>query len=476
MFRTPNDEVRSYDGSSPPNQYYYYQIKSPPFAFALRTMMLLLPPSSSFGVVRLFVISAVVAGTSRRNGIAVAGFHLSPSQLLATTSSMSKSTLSSAIQRITNKMLISTTSTAIHVGAASTTSSFNNMNNHDNANNYPQLLLDNASACALSDSCSIEYAEMYLREIFRVQVGCAVLDMEDRLPATTTSSSSSTATATNAAIAATTTTTGRRMIEEECNIDNLHAIGEIVAKLKDKIRHHGEAVMEVDGKNAITAFWNQRQVELETLAASTSVDAAASSSTSSIFAAPIKPAYLAIAALYTIAIIRAFHPPSTVETTATTTAAVVVPFTFQEIWYAIRDGYIDTLIGHWFHNGGLLIGGGGGSNVNGVVGGGDDYATLLVSSMSSTSTTATTPSASSSFVLSPQEVFWSIRDGYVDDTLFSSSSSSSSSVLPSLLSYMESSIIRDATTAPFSPQEVWWAIQDGYVADMVGHWFRNGGE
>ena len=436
--------------------------------------MLPLPPSSSFGVVRLFVISVVVvAGTSRRNGIAVAGFHLSPpppppSQLLAITS---------AIQRITNKMSISPTSTAIHVSASST-SSFNNMNNHDNANNYPQLLLDNASACALSDSCSIEYAEMYLREIFRVQVGCAVLDMEDRLPATTTSSSS-TATATNAAIAATTTTTtGRIMIEEECNIDNLHAIGEIVAKLKDKIRHHGEAVMEVDGKNAITAFWNQRQVELETLAASTSVDAAASSSTSSIFAAPIKPAYLAIAALYTIAIIHAFHPPSTVETTATTAtaAAVVVPFTFQEIWYAIRDGYIDTLIGHWFHNGGLLIGGGGGTNVDGAAGG-DDYATLLVSSMSSTSTTATTPSASSSFVLSPQEVFWSIRDGYVDDTLFSSSSSSSSSssVLPSLLSYMESSTIRDATTAPFSPQEVWWAIQDGYVADMVGHWFRNGG-
>ena len=428
--------------------------------------MLPLPPSSSFGVVRLFVISVVVvAGTSRRNGIAVAGFHLSPpppppSQLLAITS---------AIQRITNKMSISPTSTAIHVSASST-SSFNNMNNHDNANNYPQLLLDNASACALSDSCSIEYAEMYLREIFRVQVGCAVLDMEDRLPATTTSSSS-TATATNAAIAATTTTTtGRIMIEEECNIDNLHAIGEIVAKLKDKIRHHGEAVMEVDGKNAITAFWNQRQVELETLAASTSVDAAASSSTSSIFAAPIKPAYLAIAALYTIAIIHTFHPPSTVETTATTTAAVVVPFTFQEIWYAIRDGYIDTLIGHWFHNGGLLIGGGGGTNVDGAAGG-DDYATLLVSSMSSTSTTATTPSASSSFVLSPQEVFWSIRDGYVDDTLFSSSSS----VLPSLLSNMESSIIRDATTAPFSPQEVWWAIQDGYVADMVGHWFRNGG-
>ena len=37
---------------------------------------------------------------------------------------------------------------------------------------YPQLLAS-ASSCAMSDTCSIDDAEMYLREIFHVQSGCA---------------------------------------------------------------------------------------------------------------------------------------------------------------------------------------------------------------------------------------------------------------------------------------------------------------
>ena len=155
---------------------------------------------------------------------------------------------------------------------------------------------------------------------------------------------------------------------------------------------------------------------------------------------------------------QAFYPtPAVLESVA------MVPITFQEIWYAIRDGYIDTLVRHWFRNGGLLVGG----SFDGV---GDDVNCLL-STLSSRSTSTSTPS----FVLSPQEVFWSIHDGYVDDTLFSSTSMSP--VLSSLQSSMDmdGNSIGDAVISPFTPQEVWWVVKGGYVPDLVGHWFRNGG-
>ena len=204
--------------------------------------------------------------------------------------------------------------------------------------------------------------------------------------------------------------------------------------------------------DAMSAFWNQRQTELETLAAT--VDTASS------YAAPLKPAYLAIAALYSIAIMHAFHPAPSVLLES----VAVVPLTFHEISYAIRDGYIGNLIGHWFRNGGLLISG----SVEGI----DDDAARLLSTLSSSATSISTPS----FVLSPQEVFWSIRDGYVDDTFFTSTSMSS--VPPSLQSSMDmdsiSSSMRDSVIPPFTPQEVWWAVQGGYFPDLITHWFRNG--
>ncbi|KAL7434914.1 hypothetical protein ACHAXH_006028 [Discostella pseudostelligera] len=371
---------------------------------------MMLPLSSSF-IVRILVIAAVAIGTGKRNGVdvVVAGFNLSSPPPKSTMMSYQRTTMMP-------KSATRTTTTAIHVGASS---SFNT-NDHDdddddnnnNGYNFQQLLLDNASACALSDTCSIEYAELYLREIFRAQVGCAAQDyLEDGYVATTTNTA-----------------------DEVCNLDNLHAIGEIVAKLKDKIRHHGSSQLDGKHEDVVNSFWDQRQVELETLAATLSPSSSASPAAAWV-AAPLKPAYLAIAALYTIAIMHAFHyPPPALE------SAMAVPFTFQEVWYAIRDGYFDTLVSHWFRNGGLLVG-----SVDFV----DDAMLPLSSSLSS---------------LTPQEVFWSIRDGYADDTLFSSSTLSSSSFLSSM-----------GGMVPFSPQEVWWAMQGGYVDDLMGHWIRNGG-
>lgn len=111
----------------------------------------------------------------------------------------------------------------------------------------------------------------------------------------------------------------------------------------------------------------------------------------------------------------------------------VVPFTSQEVWWAIRDGYIGDLAEHLFRNGGLVVG----------------------------DTTANAAAAVGS--LTPQEVWWSIRDGYVDNTLFSS---------PTVGLGDEAGV---GGVVPFKPQEMYWAVRDGYVGDLIGHWFRNGG-
>ena len=114
----------------------------------------------------------------------------------------------------------------------------------------------------------------------------------------------------------------------------------------------------------------------------------------------------------------------------------VVPFTAQEVWWAIRDGYVGDLATHLFHNGGLAVGD--------------------ASYMSATSSS-----------LTPQEVWWSIRDGYVDNTLFSSGVS-----VDGVLGDVE---VGGGEVVPFTPQELYWAVRDGYVGDLVQHWFHNGG-
>ena len=135
--------------------------------------------------------------------------------------------------------------------------------------------------------------------------------------------------------------------------------------------------------------------------------------------APLKPAYLAIAALYTIAVIAMLQ-----LTSMDVNAGGIVPFSAQEVWWSIRDGYFGDLAHHMLRNGGLVVA--------------DAMAAPVGSS------------------ISPQELWWSIRDGYAGDTIFSSGGGGVESV-------------------PFTPQEVWWAIQHGYSYDMLEHWFRNGG-
>lgn len=209
---------------------------------------------------------------------------------------------------------------------------------HASEDMYPQLL-NNASLCAHNEECSIESAELYLKEIVHVQSGCAA---------------------------------GTLSGSNVCN--DVLGVSEVVADLRQKIGQGAKA--------DFGTFWNN-------------------------------------AALYAAAIIVV----SALQTATMDPSAGVVPFTPQEVWWAVRDGYVPDLASHLFRNGGLLV---------------DDAVATVGSS------------------LSPQELLWSIRDGYATDTMFSNGGGGVESV-------------------PFTPQEAWWAVKDGYATDMVGHWLRNGG-
>lgn len=240
---------------------------------------------------------------------------------------------------------------------------------HASEEMYPALL-SKASVCAHSDSCPIDSAEGYLREIVHIQSGCAA---------------------------------GTLSGHEVCN--DVLSVAEVVADLRQKIKE--------GAKQEVKTFWDKRQDELEQLAMATD------GSSTAALTAPLKPAYLAIAALYTIALIAVFQPAS-----MDVNAGGIVPFSAQEVWWSIRDGYFSDLTHHMLRNGGLVV-----------------------------SDAMAAPVGSS---LSPQELFWSIRDGYAGNTMFSSSGGGVESV-------------------PFTPKEVWWAVQHGYSYDMLEHWFRNGG-
>lgn len=159
-------------------------------------------------------------------------------------------------------------------------------------------------------------------------------------------------------------------------------------------------------------FWQKRQDEFESLVSS-SIDAQSNalSPTAALTQAPLKPAYLAIAALYTIAAINILQTPPT--------ASDVVPFTAEEVWWAIRDGYAIDLMGAYFKHGGLIVS----DNFNGGT-------------------------------ISPQEIWWSIRDGYAHNVL-------------SEWFRNGGELTSGKEFVAMTPQEVWRSVKDGYVSDML---------
>jgi len=194
--------------------------------------------------------------------------------------------------------------------------------------------------------------------------------------------------------------------------DDVTYAAEVVADLREKVRQ--------GVRREARTFWEQRQDEFETLVTSSLSGSAGLSPTAALTRAPIKPAYLAIAALYTIAVISILQPHDA-------STAAVVPFQAQEIWWAIRDGYIGDLAAHWARNGGLSI--------------------------------ADSAVSSSSAIISPQEMWWALRDGYFSDVSFGN----------------HNSVVDGTQVSAIKPQEVWWAVRDGYAGDMIGDFWRNGG-
>jgi Tfp pilus assembly protein PilV len=241
----------------------------------------------------------------------------------------------------------------------SSSSTANNYYNHPT--NSPSLL-ELASQCATSDSCSIDMAELYLREIFHAQSGCIAM-------------------------------TGNPNVDSQM-CENVDVVAEVVANLRHKIS--SSSIVAQQAKNLLPL--------------STVMTAAA----------------IVVAAEMTLL----FHSNSIAAGAASS------PITMQEMYWAIRDGYIGDVMSHVFHNGGLLV---------------NNDASMVSST------------ASSSSSLTPQELFWSVRDGYASTVALNSGGGigdgdSSGNVV-----------------VPFTPQEVWWAIQNGYVNDLTVHLFRNGG-
>lgn len=208
-----------------------------------------------------------------------------------------------------------------------------------NESQYPNLL-SQASLCADDESCSIEAANLYLKEIVHYQSGCAA---------------------------------GTLSGNDVC--EDVVGVSEVVANLRHKIDNS-------NGVNKVEK--NDRLVES-----------------------------IAFATLYALVAGIVLSQPHL--------DGNVVPFTVQEVFWAIKDGYAGDLATHYFHNGGLLVGDALSSSVRGMT---------------------------------PQELLWSARDGY----MFSSYG-----------------LDGGVESLPLTPQEVWWSIKDGYVTDLAGHYFRNGG-
>lgn len=112
------------------------------------------------------------------------------------------------------------------------------------------------------------------------------------------------------------------------------------------------------------------------------------------------------------------------------------PFALQEWYWSIRDGYFFTMVEHYFRHGGLSAG----TEVASVGGG------------------------FASVPFTPQEISWAIKGGYLDKVV-------SDVVQTGGLSGVESG----SDVVPFTGQEIFWAAKYGYLQEMADAYFRNGG-
>jgi hypothetical protein len=106
----------------------------------------------------------------------------------------------------------------------------------------------------------------------------------------------------------------------------------------------------------------------------------------------------------------------------------VAPFTVQELWWSIRDGYLPLMLKEYYQNGGL----------------------------------ATAPSEATPFTM--QEVVWAVKGGYLDQMAAHYFRNGGLAMDEQLVS-----------SAPFTPQEWLFSIQGGYLDQILSQTFMNGG-
>lgn len=184
-------------------------------------------------------------------------------------------------------------------------------------------IMSKAQECAFSDTCSMEDAEMYLREVVHVQGDCAA-----------------------------------GVISGHDLCEDVTLTVEIVAGLRDKIAGVGAS------RKLRMAF---QSASVEASRANERVRQA------------VVPMFVVLLGIYAANVaIQASHNDG------------VVPFTAQEWYWSLRDGYFDTMVFTFLSKGGLTA-------VEHGIGAGDDYLPFTA-----------------------EEWTWALRDGYLGDMISSS--------------------------------------------------------
>lgn len=263
----------------------------------------------------------------------------------------------------------SSTTTALQVGVAW---NLNDENEEQDYNNIASsgFMMHRAQVCAESDSCSLEEAQTCLKGLLYVQMQCI----------------------------------GSGVLSPSvvCNVETVDIVTDVVDKLRNKIQNESQRLVWVKtGMNVVNIVLGITIVSmiLHGIAADPHV--------------PVDSMALTI-----------------MENDPT---RVVVPFLPMEWFWAVRDGYVPTMISQLLKHGGLVV----------------DSTTYDIKAVPFT----------------PQEWIWSVQDG------------SFGYLLEENMKYgalrVDSSY--NSETIPLEAKEVWWALNGGYLEDMFRHFFRNGG-
>lgn len=147
------------------------------------------------------------------------------------------------------------------------------------------------------------------------------------------------------------------------------------------------------------------------------------------------------------------------------------PFTLQEVWWSIRDGYFFQLVSHYIRHGGLATMDYDTETTSfslqewwwAVKGG---YISTMADHYFRNGGLATAPgSLPESASLTLQEWTKALKDGYIDQMILHNFKHAG-------LASIET---RGLEAIAATPRELYWAARDGYAREFVDHLFRNGG-